>query len=354
MVDFPNVTSDSGQLIFNDGLIIPLPKEYRSKNNGEQMREFYLKRTQSTCNDVVFEVDPLGFCSVHFKILNYTGLIINGVRGVEYSRLKKKYPSNRFDKEYIKYRIQKEYRFLSYEDVIPVELVTQNLHEIRNLNSKISGVIDDVIGASNEQEWDEKFDNSTENVKKIYVGSRLIKFLLDNIKFLSPNYFNTITQNRDRSFIVHRSISKIVKIYSEDFKKRKANISLEGTSFKKIYGDKELFEVVIMLLVENAIKYSIDISSISPKVSIRENKTNVIIRVSSFGSIIPFEERHDLFSKGFRSKVQLIKEGTGMGLHNAREILKVFKSDIHYECEEVQGSPNGWNHFIIKCLEVVE
>jgi two-component system sensor histidine kinase ArlS len=353
MIEFPFVSIENKKLIYSDGMFVRLPNEYKKAAYLKLVDYFYLKKVETSSNIVILEADPFGFCSVHYKTLTYVGLIINGIKGVEAGRLKKKYPNNRFDKDYIIHRIKKEYSLLSFEEVIPIELVKQNLHEIRNLNSKISGVIDDVIDANTEVEWDEKFDKASENVKKIYVGSRLIKFLLDNIKFLSPNYFNTLSQNRERSFIVHRSVSKIVKIYSEDFKKKKANIVLEGNSFKKIFGDKELFEVVIMLLIENAIKYSIDVSSISPKVSIKENANSLTIKVSSFGTVIPKEERESIFIKGFRSKLQTIKEGTGMGLHNARELLKVFKSEIQYQCDAIDNSPNGWNHFTIKCNEIL-
>jgi len=352
MVEFPFARLENNKPVYCSGLFVKLPNEYNHSACLKSFNPFYLERLQNTVDDVTLIADPLGFCSVHFKSLCYIGLIINGIEGVQAGRLKKKYPNNRFEKDYIIQRIRKEYSLLTFEEVIPIELVKQNLHEIRNLNSKISGVIDDVIGANTEIEWDEKFDKASENVKKIYVGSRLIKFLLDNIKFLSPNYFKTLTQNTERSFIVHRSVSKIVKIYSEDFKKKKANIVLEGNSFKKIFGDKELFEVVIMLLIENAIKYSIDVSSISPKVLIKEYFGYLIIKISSFGTVIPEEERKGLFMKGFRSKLQTIKEGTGMGLHNARELLRVFKSEIQYECDSIGNGPNGWNHFSIKCNEI--
>ena len=51
---------------------------------------------------------------------------------------------------------------------------------------------------NSDEEWEEKFDNQTENIKKIYVGSRLIKFILDNIKFYQPNFFKNLKIKYDR------------------------------------------------------------------------------------------------------------------------------------------------------------
>ncbi len=350
MPEFPTIKDFGGTLDFIDGSIVPLPNEYKKEENKSTLIDFYARVISEHHEEVMLVADPLGFCYIQYKDLLYVGLVI-GVKDSGFSRLKKKYHLNRFEKDYIIQRIKAEYALLYSEEYIPIKLATQNLHEIRNLNSKISAIVDGIIDAESEVDWEGKFENQTENVRKVYVASRLIKFILDNITFLSPNYFNTLKQNMDRSFILHRCVSKIVKIYREEFKKKKSNIQFDGNSFKRMYGDKELFEIVLMLLVENAIKYSNDLSSIPPRVEVKDENERTLISVSSFGLIIPEKDRNKIFSRGFRSESHKVIGGTGMGLHNANEILKVFNSKLIYSASESQKDI-GWNTFTVTCLNV--
>ena len=170
--------------------------------------------------------------------------------------------------------------------------------------------------------------------------------------FFASQQPTAVNQNEDQSFIIHRCVSKIVRIYWEDFKKKKSNVALEGNTFKKMQGDEELFEIVLMLLLENVIKYSNDISSISPKVKLQELKNLVQITVSSFGIIISEKERSKIFSRGFSLEFQKLVTGTGMELHNAKELLKVFKCEISYKaiCSGKEGV--GRNNFVITCNNV--
>ena len=64
--------------------------------------------------------------------------------------------------------------------------------------------------------------------------------------FFTSQQPTAVNQNEDQSFIIHRCVSKIVRIHREDFKKKKSNFALEGNTFKKMQGDEELFEIVLM------------------------------------------------------------------------------------------------------------
>lgn len=202
-----------------------------------------------------------------------------------------------------------------------------------------------------EAEWDDKFEKQSENIKKIYVGSRLIKFILDNVKFYIPDFFDNLKLNDERAFMPHRSVSKIVKIYRNDFKKDRADIEFTGSCLSKINGDKEYFEILIKILVENALKYSEFPKKIGPKVIISENKEQILIQVHSYGRAIPKTEQPYLFSKGFRSSSnRQSKEGTGMGLYNAKQLAKHFNSKIEFSDKEVSKDKNidlAWNIFTL-------
>jgi signal transduction histidine kinase len=104
-----------------------------------------------------------------------------------------------------------------------------------------------------------------------------------------------------------------VKIYQNDFVADKTEINLEGKTYRSISGEREYFEILIKTLVENAIKFTTD-KRINPKIEIKElPDSSVVIKVSSYGRLIPTEERKDIFSRSYRSSVHKNVKGTGMG-----------------------------------------
>jgi hypothetical protein len=350
---YPYVSNVRRKLIFSSGRYCGLPSEYLKSTNKSVLEEFYTKiLSGSSSNEIESGIDPLGFTFINLDFICYVGLITSKGQKAKYRNLGKKYPENKFYLDYLKKQIQFEYDLLNFKEYIPIDIVTQNLHEIRGLNSKIGANIDSIMRIDDEAEWEEKFEEQTQSVKKIYVGSRLIKFILDNVKFYIPDFFENLSIKYDRSFIVHRSVSKIVKIYRNDFKKDRADIEFTGSSSGTIHGEKEYFEVLVKILVENALKYSEFSKRIGPKVLISENGQYISVEVHSYGRAIPTTEQPYLFSKGFRSTSnRSTKEGTGMGLYNAKQLSKHFNSEISFSNKEVSKDDNidlAWNIFTLK------
>ena len=347
---YPFVKIQTSKIVFHPGRFINLPKEYIKVANKKLLQDFYIKLlSQEENREIHFGTDPLGFTYLRLDFICYIGLVISTSQKGKYKNLHKKYADNKFPLEYLKKQIQFEYDLINFKEYIPIEVVTQNLHELRGLNSKISNNIDRIMNIESEDVWEQKFEEQSESIKKIYVGSRLIKFILDNIKFYIPDFFENLKMNHSRTFVAHRSVSKIVKIYRNDFKKDRADIDFTGYSTGEISGDKEYFEVLIKILIENALKYSEYPKRIGPKVDIKENKKIITIEVHSYGRAIPQPEQPYLFSKGFRASINSkSKEGTGMGLYNAKQLAKHFNAEISFYAKDISNTENfslAWNIF---------
>ena len=350
---YPFIEIRKKEIFFKNGRFCNLPKDYLKPTNKEKLRKFYKEiLSKSSSKEISFGIDPLGFTYLNLDFICYVGLITDTSLRSKYNSLRKKYPLNKFDIEYLKKQILFEYDLSNFKEFIPIQIVTQNLHELRGLNSQIAGNIDTIMDINSEDEWDNKFDNQDETVKKIYVGSRLIKFILDNIKFYQPNFFKNLEMKYDKTFIAHRSVSKIVKIYRNDFKKGLADIEFKGSCSTRVRGDKNYFEILIKILVENAQKYSEFPKRIGPKVNISNKGNYLIISIHSYGRAIPETERPYLFSKGFRSTVnKRSKEGSGMGLYNAAQIAKHFFAEIDFTFKDASKEENidlAWNIFTLK------
>ena len=166
---YPNVTNERKRIIFSEGRYCNLPKEYNKTSNKKLLEDFYTRiLSESNSSSLNFGEDPLGFTYLNMDFVCYIGLVTSNGSSGKYRNLRKKYPENRFPLEYLKKQIQFEYDLLNFKEFIPIDLVTQNLHEIRGLNSKIAGNIDSIMSIDSENEWEEKFESQPENVKKIF------------------------------------------------------------------------------------------------------------------------------------------------------------------------------------------
>ncbi|MGZ4062132.1 MAG: sensor histidine kinase [Bacteroidia bacterium] len=358
-IGYPHAKINKKIITFFDGYFCKLPGDYLKVSNRDKLQDFYSHLLLNENKDEMqIGIDPLGFTYIRIGFLCYIGLVVVQGKDGNYGSLKKRHPENKFSREFIVKQIQREYDLLNYKYAIPIELVTQNLHEIRGLNSKIAGHIDNLMGIEDDSGWEEDFDKQDESIKKIFVASRLIKFLLDNTKFYIPDFFKNLMIKHDRELVVHKSVSKIVKIYSNDFKKEKVKIQFTGNSYTTITGEKEYFEILIKILVENALKYSLYPTDFPPKLNLSETTKEIIIEASSYGDLIPDDDRQHLFTKGFRSNINKQKqEGTGMGLYNAQQLAQHFSANISYsnkpaasstEAANTTGFILGWNIFTLK------
>jgi signal transduction histidine kinase len=113
------------------------------------------------------------------------------------------------------------------------------------------------------------------------------------------------------------------------------------TEFEPMFSlkiDEDLIRQVFTNLVENAIKYSPENTSIL--ISTEEKEGRLIVQVADQGMGIPREEQGHMFSKFYRSKNVrdgAIK-GSGLGLYLSRYFIDLHKGSISLESEPQKGS----------------
>lgn len=103
-----------------------------------------------------------------------------------------------------------------------------------------------------------------------------------------------------------------------------------------IHSDPELLKVIINNLLSNAIKYSDSRGKIVYSVSRKDN--SIIFEVQNSSEGLEEKEINMLFHKFSRLRNAITKrdKGTGLGLYNAREILKLLNNSS-ISCESVYG-----------------
>ena len=114
-------------------------------------------------------------------------------------------------------------------------------------------------------------------------------------------------------------------------------VDLDLNSNAQITIDKELFETVLLNLIDNAFQYSMP----DPKVLIKTSNQNqhIQIEVRDNGSGIASEEKKNIFDKFYRIGNEETRKtkGTGLGLYLSAEIMKMHNGKISV----ADNKPNG-------------
>lgn len=190
-------------------------------------------------------------------------------------------------------------------------------HEVKQLNSQIKSKSDlllqtyqlDEDGIELSQEDIEKLQ---ESIRTIYVASSLIesRFALSNYEKDKFSLANDVAYQGG----IYNKFYKMKKIF-KNYLRRNVPIILEGTSYSQIMMYSS-FDMIPMLIVENAVKYTIlpESNPVIIKFHEEENQ-NMVVTISSYGPYCSDEDAQQIFNKGFRGKnAQRFETGAGIGL----------------------------------------
>ncbi|NHM33791.1 sensor histidine kinase [Neobacillus terrae] len=103
-----------------------------------------------------------------------------------------------------------------------------------------------------------------------------------------------------------------------------------------IHADELKLKQVIIILLDNAMKYSTD----KIDVFLEKNEQNVCVSVKDYGFGIPEDEINNIFERFYRVDKARSREtgGTGLGLHIAKSIMNLHKGEIRIDSIEGEGT----------------
>jgi signal transduction histidine kinase len=109
----------------------------------------------------------------------------------------------------------------------------------------------------------------------------------------------------------------------------------------KIQSDSFLVQIILGNLIENALKYSKEESSIS--IEFKETDEQMIMTISNLPNIAGMPASDVVFDKFYRSSNASHISGSGLGLYLVKALAEMLKGSITYEPK------SGWVKFIL-CL----
>lgn len=153
--------------------------------------------------------------------------------------------------------------------------------------------------------------------------SKLIDTLLETIKTQERVYLEKIDL---KNFFEERKL-----YYSELYSDFQFNVVLSDYP-KDFYSSKPLLEIIFNILVENAVKNSLD----RRVVDIGCEKDKLFVR--DYGKGIPLEEREKIFERFYKLEEARQSKGYGLGLSLAKKLANLLNFEIYVDSEELKGS----------------
>jgi K+-sensing histidine kinase KdpD len=202
----------------------------------------------------------------------------------------------------------------------------------------------DIISKLQGDTFIEKLEGSDKAYRDLYNALELITSQLRMIDvIINPK---SIVFGNMKPINIYQLFEKIKILFGHlSIKKRDINIKLIKEAWVGDCNCYESIEFVPLILLDNALKYSVPDSDI--EIKFEQHQDNLKVLVKSIGPFVSDENKDKIFEKFFRDKSAeaFSKEGMGMGLWIAQQILRAHNSKIHYYKDPRETRPIGLNVF---------
>ena len=232
-----------------------------------------------------------------------------------------------------------ELETLRQNEIFRKEFLLNLSHELKTPIFAIQGYVDTLLnGALNNPEVNERFlGNASRNV------DRLVN-LVEDLDEITKLESGELKLNRQK-FIIQDLIKEVFETLSikADSKNIKCLIK-EGCEVPlTVNADKEKIRMVLINLVENAIKYGKQKGLIEGSTYKIDGK-KILVEISDDGYGIAEEHLHRIFERFYRTDLARARKegGSGLGLSIVKHIIEAHGDTIHVRSKTDIGSTFGF------------
>lgn len=210
------------------------------------------------------------------------------------------------------------------------EIIEAISHEFKNPVSAIMGYTETLL---NDPDIDKKI--SEKFLEKVYKNSQAISSMIDRLSLSLKLENNSLTPSFEEFSIlevIEDAKSQLAHKYS------KREILVEGAN-QRVVADKTMIKLVIVNLMENALKYSDENIIVTVK---SDDDKYVKVEIKDFGLGIPEREIENITKKFYRLSKNSWDNSLGLGLALVSYILKLHSSELEIESKVALGSTFGF------------
>ncbi|GEM_PF-1017458 len=218
-------------------------------------------------------------------------------------------------------------------DRIKSEFVSLASHQLRTPVTIIKWGVEALL-----KQVEKKMNKSElEQMERIYRGSdRMIELVNDLLNVSRLESGRLVFKKEKVQF--EELVGKVIDEYQPYLEKKKAKLVFEKPRkpLPQIEVDPEKIRQVIIILLDNALKYSPEGKEI--KLTLGEREGEIVYSVQDQGVGIPQKQQEKIFTRFFRAENVSQKPGTGLGLYLAKGLVEAHNGKIWFESEENKGT----------------
>jgi two-component system sensor histidine kinase/response regulator len=139
-------------------------------------------------------------------------------------------------------------------------------------------------------------------------------------------------------FKLNDVVDSTIRLFRQSTCKKNIKVTFSNGDDIRVFADKNMIETVVRNLVNNAIKFSYNDTTII--IGAKKDNDVVEVRVKDFGHGIKEEHKELLLSENVAISTRGTnnEKGTGIGLNLCRDFIKQNKGRLWFESEEGKGS----------------
>ncbi|TWE08392.1 hypothetical protein FB550_101414 [Neobacillus bataviensis] len=213
--------------------------------------------------------------------------------------------------------------FLAGRALVPIkkswqkqqEFVSDASHELRTPLAVIQAKTDILFRSPSATIQEKILDIST-----ISKESRRLSKLVTNLLTLARSDSDQIEMKKS-TFQLDELLSEIIQQYEDIALYQEKTLKLETVEPVTFFADKERIHQLIVILLDNAIKYTKEGGKIS--LSCTQSHSSIFLKINDTGIGIPEQDIPKIFDRFYQSdKARTAAEGTGLGLSIAKWIIE--------------------------------
>ena len=227
-------------------------------------------------------------------------------------------------------------------------LFEDTIHEIRKINNQLKQSSDSLSQWMLEQNITDKYINDVQS--NIYANSDLLSKRLNAFDILM-NPDNKANE-MEVDFPVYKKMEKVYKCLYALRHNKNLNVILSGESRKYVKA-KDIVELALFIVVENAFKYSPNDKEVS--ITFKETAHKLEVRIQNWGLRVNEDELKLIVQRGYRGEQALAYNavpGTGLGLYVFNKICKDNNIDYKIIIGNDSQAISGWIYkpFIVQLV----